>query len=357
MSNLLPFISRISLPRWSRHLLFWTGICLILMNNDVTRLAQPFHSSLAYTLSLLVPEILESYFLAYFLIPNYVLKGKYPFALLSFLVSSYLMGVIGRILFVYIAEPLVREGKFEQESVLEMLLDWQMLVNLYLPYMLGVVIMFLFIKYFIHFKNEQQKTLLMGKKKVEAELKTLKAQLNPHFLFNTLNNIYVLALDNSPKTAEAIGKLSEILDYILYRCNQQFVPLSSEIKLLENYIELEKLRYDDRLQVILKQELEYDGEIAPLILLSLVENAFKHGASEDSGSPKIEISLKHIDQEIIFTISNSIIHTVGPTNKETIGLNNIQKQLDLLYPNQHQLQFQEQAGYFTVTLHIRSLMD
>jgi LytS/YehU family sensor histidine kinase len=114
----------------------------------------------------------------------------------------------------------------------------------------------------------------------------LKTQLNPHFLFNTLNNIYVLSLENSEKTQKSIEKLSKILDHVLFRCNTKYVSLSSEIELLENYIELEKLRYDDRLQINFNNHIEQDVKIAPLILLSLVENAFKHGAGEDSVSPK-----------------------------------------------------------------------
>jgi len=131
--------------------------------------------------------------------------------------------------------------------------------------------------------DTKQKTLQIDKEKIETELNLLKAQLNPHFLFNTLNNIYVLALENSSKTAYSIEKLSEILDYILYRCTDKYSSLKAEVKMLENYIELEKLRYDDRLRVTLKKQIEKDIAIAPLILLSFVENAFKHGAGEDSG--------------------------------------------------------------------------
>jgi len=202
----------------------------------------------------------------------------------------------------------------------------------------------------VTFLDINRKSLSIQKEKTAAELKALKSQLNPHFLFNTLNNIYSLSLDNSPKTSESIGKLSEILDYILYRCDSKFVPLDNEIKLLENYIDLEKLRYDDRLQVTFQKQVESNVQIAPLVLLSLVENAFKHGAGEDGGSPIIYISLTAKQNLFTFVITNSLSETLTEKPKSAIGLENIKKQLDLLYPNTYQLKIEKQANLFTVTL-------
>ncbi|PKG42283.1 hypothetical protein CXF67_11255 [Psychroflexus sp. MES1-P1E] len=182
----------------------------------------------------------------------------------------------------------------------------------------------------------------------------LKAQLNPHFLFNTLNNIYVLSLENSPKTPKSIEKLSKILDHVLFRCNTKYVSLSSEIELLENYIELEKLRYDDRLQINFNNHIEQDGKIAPLILLSLVENAFKHGAGEDSVSPKIDIDFYNTDIQFKFIISNTIAVEPDQIERTAIDLKNIKKQLNLTYPNRFELRINTLPKLFTVTVQIKN---
>ncbi len=150
-----------------------------------------------------------------------------------------------------------------------------------------------------------KRALDLEKQKADIELMALKAQLNPHFLFNTLNNIYSLSVMQSPRTSPAIARLSEILDTLLYRSGGMYVPVSQEIALLQNYIELEKLRYDDRLVVTFDHHTTDDAGIAPLILLSLAENAFKHGAGEDAGSPEIHINLHQHQDQLTFTISNT----------------------------------------------------
>lgn len=212
----------------------------------------------------------------------------------------------------------------------------------------------MFVKYFLSYKLAKENELKHNTEKVASELKTLKAQLNPHFLFNTLNNIYVLSLENSPQTPKSIEKLSSILDHVLYRCNSKFVSLESEINLLENYIDLEKLRYDERLQITFNTSIEKKGEIAPLILLSLVENAFKHGAGEDSGSPKIDISIYNSTNEFKFVISNTVAVQQDISNREAIGLKNIKKQLELIYANQFSLEVDTSNSIFTVTLIINN---
>lgn len=202
------------------------------------------------------------------------------------------------------------------------------------------------------FKRSKEKEILLSKERSDVELKTLKAQLNPHFLFNTLNNIYSLSLDNSPKTPVAIGKLSDILDHVLYKCNSQLVSLSSEIELLKNYIELEKLRYGERLEITFDTQIENDILIPPLLLLSLVENAFKHGAGEDSGSPKIAISVLQETNHFAFEIENTVAKEYVSKDKESIGLTNIKKQLDLIYGIHYVLDIQSSSGMFKVILQI-----
>ncbi|MBA3682339.1 MAG: histidine kinase [Bacteroidetes bacterium] len=298
--------------------------------------------------------MLAAYFLSYFLIPKFILKKKYVYSILWFTFSVYIFSALGRILTVHVGEALVRARPFEQEPVWEILTDVRKLFEQYFPVIYSVSFQFLFVKFFLDYKRTKDEQILLSKEKTEAELKTLKAQLNPHFLFNTLNNLYSLSLDNSPKTPLAIGKLSDILDHVLYKCNQQFVLLSCEIELLKNYIELEKLRYDERLEINLETEIEKDIQIPPLVLLSLLENAFKHGAGEDSGSPKISVLIKQKVSLFSFEVSNTVAKEYVNYNKDAIGLSNIRKQLELIYKENYSLKTDSLPHFFKVILEIHS---
>ncbi len=299
-----------------------------------------------------IPQIIASYFFAYYLIPNFISKKNYVYSLVLFLLASYILSALERIFTVHIGEELVRLKPFEKESIYEILTDLHKLLIQYLPALYTVSFQFLFVKYFLDYKRSRDQETQLSKEKVEVELKMLKAQLNPHFLFNTLNNIYSLSVDNSPKVPESIGKLSEILDHILYKCDNQLVSLSSEIALLKNYIELEKLRYDERLEITFDTNIEEDIQIPPLLLLSLVENAFKHGAGEDSGSPKIAIRISNKNADFTFEISNSVSREYENKEKENIGLFNIRKQLDLIYGNNYKMDIKLESNSFSVILQI-----
>lgn len=206
---------------------------------------------------------------------------------------------------------------------------------------------------FISFNRKQQRLLKVEEEKKSMELKVLKNQLNPHFLFNTLNNLYALALKKDNKTPEIIAKLSEILDFVLYRCNENFVCIRKEINLLENYIALEKLRYNEnRLDISFVKEIQEDTKISPLILLTFLENAFKHGVINETEKAVICMNLETKKQQIIFSIENTKPQneTTNISEKSQIGLENVRKQLDLLYPKKHQLGIRETQTKFTVKL-------
>lgn len=197
--------------------------------------------------------------------------------------------------------------------------------------------------------RKRQQTL--EKEKQQAELNYLKAQTNPHFLFNTLNNLYGLARRNDVKTADSILKLSNMMRYILYECEESMNPLSSEVALIENYIELQKLRYDDSLQLEFTKDID-DEEyaLAPLVLLSFVENAFKHGASENRNGTLIKIRLELKDQTLRFRISNT--KDGSDSSGDGIGLNNVKRQLELLYGSRHELDIFEGEDEYNVNLFI-----
>ncbi|MHA7607826.1 sensor histidine kinase [Elizabethkingia meningoseptica] len=353
MDNLKKISEYIRTHRLAQHLLFWSVIVITFVpaglldeHND------PVWIILLFNFCIHIPQMLASYFLAYYLLPKCILKKKYFLSLVLFLLSFYVFSALARILTVHVGEELVRAKPFKQESIYEILTDIHTLVVKYFPAVFSISFQFLFVKYFVNNEQKKSQARQLEQKKTESELKMLKAQLNPHFLFNTLNNIYSLSLDNSSKTASAIGKLSDILDHILYKCNDQLVSLSSEIELLKNYIELEKLRYDDRLEITFDKDIENNIQIPPLLLLSLVENAFKHGAGEDSGSPKIWISIIQKQDSFLFKISNTVSSDYVSNDKEKIGMNNIKKQLDLIYSDNYSLDIKQASNLFSVVLQI-----
>jgi LytS/YehU family sensor histidine kinase len=190
--------------------------------------------------------------------------------------------------------------------------------------------------------------------KAEAEIKLLKGQLHPHFLFNSLNNIYGLALTKSDRTADSILKLTELLDYLIYRASLEKVPLSEEVELLENYIGLEQLRYDQRLQIEADLKVDTPNQsVAPLILLPFAENCFKHGGPGREGVFMVKVYLSANAKELVFHLSNSKKDTkISSEGSGGIGLRNIQQRLNLLYPGKHRLILDDKKHFFTVVLQI-----
>jgi len=341
--------------RPARHFIFWLVIFLLYIPASRVGLdTDPLASVIILNICIHIPQVLAAYFLSYLLVPKFVLKKRYVYGLILFIISIYVFTAMGRVLTVHVGEELVRERPFDQEPVIEILTDLDKLFGHYFPVIYSVSFQFLFVKFFFDYKKAKDEQVLLSKEKAEAELKILKAQLNPHFLFNTLNNLYSLSLDNSPKTPLAISKLSDMLDHVLYKCDKRLVSLTSEITLLKNYIELEKLRYDERLKINFETAIEKDIDIPPLVLLSLLENAFKHGAGEDSGSPEITVLIKQKEALFVLEISNTVAKDYVSNNKNAIGLSNIRKQLDLIYDKNYSLNINSSSGFFKVILEIHS---
>lgn len=193
--------------------------------------------------------------------------------------------------------------------------------------------------------------LSLEKERVDTELKYLKAQLNPHFLFNTLNNIYSLARKESSHTPEAILKLSKLMRFMLYEASKNDILLTEEIRMIEDYISLERLRYTDRLSITFNHTVDDRHQrIAPLLLIHFVENAFKHGLSESRSDAfiKIDITLKNGLLEACIMNSKGDTYT-NDESINAIGLENIKRQLELIYPA-HTLVIQDEATIFTVAL-------
>ncbi len=189
----------------------------------------------------------------------------------------------------------------------------------------------------------------------EQELNYLKKQIHPHFLFNTLNTIYGLALKQSKNTPDVILKLSNLLDYILYQINKPKVNLQEEIAHVKEYLELEKIRFQDTLKVSYSsEEISPEIKVAPMLLIPFVENAFKHGAIVD-GFLQVDLKITFHENALDFQIKNTVKPNEVKEIKEGIGLQNIKKRLDILYPEKYKLQLQNTDHWFLVTLHISEI--
>lgn len=197
--------------------------------------------------------------------------------------------------------------------------------------------------------NNQQ--LIIEKR--QSELNYLKSQTNPHFLFNTLNSIYSLSLDKSENTSTTVLRLSEILRYMLYDAANGLVEINKEVQVIYEYIELEKIRYDSSLQVIMEIDIENPKQkIPPLLMIPIVENAFKHGISETINQPHIKITLTCKDNMLSFCVENSInsMHE-NEKVKENIGLTNLRRQLQLQFAD-YKLSIENKNGSFIVNIFI-----
>lgn len=205
------------------------------------------------------------------------------------------------------------------------------------------------IKFATDWFSSQRIQMSLENEKKDMELQFLKSQLNPHFLFNSLNNIYSLAYQKSDKTADAILKLSEIMRYMIYESNDSWVSLTKEVEYVESFVELQKLRFKDGAAVEINLNGEIDGQkIIPLILISFVENAFKHGVANDPTDP-IKINIIANQKILHFSVTNK----KSKFNKDAlggVGLNNVERRLELLYPNRYKLNVVNSATHYTTEL-------
>ncbi|WP_336516525.1 sensor histidine kinase [Pollutibacter soli] len=218
---------------------------------------------------------------------------------------------------------------------------------------IGAILFFGILRHIYDYRKLKIMAQQLRIEKQAAELNYLKSQTNPHFLFNTLNNIYSLARDKSDLAPESIMRLSKILRYMLYETSGNFIAIEQELKIIADYIELEKLRYDESLSIGFKYDVEdMKQALPPLLLIPLVENAFKHGVSETRSRPFVDIYLSVNQRKLKFMVKNSVDGMPDEkTPRESIGLTNLRRQLQLLY-KEYELNLDHSASVFTAELKI-----
>ena len=294
------------------------------------------------------------YFNLYFLIPRYLQKGQYDlyifFLALIIIASSFLI-VPGYFLSAWLAGS-------NAKKFFGITSDWNGFYNAAktepLKSTIAAITLGMSIKLTKNWIETQRRQQVLEKEKLETELKFLKYQFNPHFLFNSINSIFFLIHKNPDMASTSLAKFSELLRHQLYECNDQQIPLSKEVTYLENFIELEKLRQNPNLQVNVNIDAGYSTGvgIAPFILMTFVENAFKHVSKHKTEPNWISIDLTLTDIQLSFTVSNSAgkNESRDVVNYGGIGLKNVQRRLDLVYPGQYQLDIQDKADTFSVKL-------
>jgi hypothetical protein len=293
----------------------------------------------------LIVAIITVYTFNYHLIPNILLKNKkrkfFAFAFVTIVMFFYIQLLLTLLL-------VVKQLSDGHHLFPEMLDIVMLFFNLFF-----VVFIAIAIKFYKRWNEKDFQEQKVQKEKVEAELQMLKTQINPHFLFNTLNSIYVLAMKQSEQTANTVMKLSDILDYILYRIDTPKIAISNEIKIIENYIELEKIRFSNRIDINFTTDLKSQGiQIPPMLIIPFIENAFKHGVAKSIEKSWIKISLKETDGALNILVANSKTQSKVEDKTGGIGLMNVKKRLSLLYKEKYELNIFEEQMQYTVSLSI-----
>jgi sensor histidine kinase YesM len=309
-------------------------------------------------------QALAVYFNLYFLIPRFLEKGRYFIYLVNFTLA---LGIASAIIVV----GYYWHASLQHSTALE-LYGHSNFAYFFLTYTLPSTLTSMLLamsvkltKNWIESKRREQalakQKLEIEKDQLETELKFLRSQLNPHFLFNTINSIFVLIHKNQDMASGALAKFSDLLRYQLYECNENQIPLRQELTYLENYIELERLRLDSkRIEIANNVQKNASSDvvlIAPFILMPFIENAFKHVslAREKTNSISIDLTLK--DSILAFVVANTVSKTrsvgIEPIKQSGVGLKNVRRRLNLIYPNDHRLSIDHSDELFLVTLQIK----
>jgi hypothetical protein len=328
-----------------RHLLFW--IAYYLYDGPISSIIESDPLSRIYIAALAMPvKILATYFTLYLLTHKYHDKGKQLTFYIYLLLSILIFGALQRAVSYSIIYPIY----YPEGLNVGLWYFPKVIIETFGVYSVVAIVVVLHVgkKWY---QSQQEKQQLRNEK-LEAELQLLKAQIHPHFLFNTLNNLYSLTMTASPKAPVIVDKLSQLLNYMLYDSNKNTVPLQKEVEYIENYITLEKLRYEDRLDVSMSIFDNIDNiTIAPLLILPFVENSFKHGFVNEIGKVWVHINILVNNKTLIIKVENSKSNgdqTSAAGSYGGIGLNNIRKRLELIYKERYDLNIINEDTYLVV---------
>nr|WP_315150315.1 histidine kinase [uncultured Flavobacterium sp.] len=287
------------------------------------------------------------YFNLFVLVPRYVLKSKY---------FTYAFGLVISLMMVYLLKTGMTYFIISENIWPEANRDYKPFeINHIVAVCIGelyVLAMASSIYLTLTWLKERDRNRALREEQFKIKLKYLKNQIQPHFFFNTLNNLYALSLESSDKVPDVIIKLSKLMEYVLYDIEgTKFVPLIKEIDYIQNYIEVEKLRFEN-VEVNINLESNIDEiKVPPLLFISLIENAFKHGG-QNNNRLKMKINCKVIDDYLRFEIINNFVLSPNFKNSKGIGLTNTKKRLKLIFKNNYSIENQVKFNYYIIRLQI-----
>ncbi|SKC71997.1 Histidine kinase [Ohtaekwangia koreensis] len=337
--------------RLGRHILFWMVWWVFLgfiygFYYSEGKTYEMFSISYIESLVFMPQHIFLSYAIIYYILPSYIFKEKYWIGFLLVLLLILMTAALSPLINFNVIRPLRESLHYSVKKVTFFYsfmggLRGSMTVA-------GFAVAVKLVKHWYQNKIENEQ---LEKERLRAELEVLKGQIHPHFMFNTLNSIYSMALKKSDATPEAILKLSQLMRYILTECTKVTVALNKEVEILLHYIELEKSRFGERLDISVNIKGDLDSNtIAPLLLLPFVENSFKHGANEMIEQAWISLDLQVNESTLKFKLINGRSIDNNNPNSIHVGLQNAKKRLQLLYPNAYDLRITEDAETFVVSL-------
>lgn len=358
-------LSEKSSDRIKRHCFFWAFwsfyFAMVRFLNPMaiiqTGRLPDFLKTLEESVLMLLPQTVLVYSLLYFVLPRYVFTGKYFKAAGWFLFFLFLTFTITAIFIIYLPsykaiffprlkQVFAGEADFSRKIFLAYMASLQGALT-------GAAIAASF-KMFKHYYLKNMRNQQLQKENVKAQLQLLTAQIHPHFLFNTLNNIYSKAQNESPGTAKMIMELSHILRYVMDEGKLALVPLENELQMIRDYVNLEKLRYDNKLDLHFSFPSQTKNlYISPLLLLPFVENCFKHGASRTLNHPWINLRIELHENILVMKLMNGKQPGLQePQNRIGTGIENARQRLELLYKGKYDLQVSEDEEVFIVNLKI-----
>ncbi|CAN5477137.1 histidine kinase [soil metagenome] len=341
------------------HIPFWFAYHIVWWTLTIGSVSAVMHNIFfsAYSIKFLFYVIFQAagvYFNLYYLMPKFLEKGKYlqyVLLVLTTIISVAVLIVPGYYVSVWLS------GNSFEEMYQRYPKDYMYLFQINtLPSSTASMTLGMSVKLAKNWMETRKRQQLLEKEKLETELKFLKSQFNPHFLFNSINSIFVLIHKNPDMASESLAKFSDLLRYQLYECNEAQIQLSQELTYIENFIELEKLRQEHNIELNIQIVERNAGNlcIAPFILMPFIENAFKHVSKLKEESNWINMHLSFNQQQLLFEISNSVSSryhsSEEPIKYKGIGLKNVQRRLDLIYPQKHTLTIQQTDKTFKVTL-------
>ncbi len=295
-----------------------------------------------------------SYIVVRILIPRMLIPGRIPLFIITSLLLLFIFSAFRLLLNHFVFYRFFLPVEFRPDS-------WFSTEHLAVSgfWILIPFMFFIAVYYFVNWQNAEKEKELMRRKGLEVELQTLKAQLNPHFLINTLNNLYMLVLNKSDNAPALLEKIAALFRYMLYECTVPTVTLQKEIALIRDYIELEKLRHVEEMEVRFTVDGSVDGtRIPPMLFFPLVENCFKHGTGTDVEDPGIDIRISVKDNIIEFHSENRKPEiTRGGARDGGVGLSNIVKRLQLLYPDRHSFETTEKMYTFSVRVIVSGMPE